>query len=69
MFLPTVRHTGATGARYRTSRFRPWVERLAAPAERAHLRGGAMADDLVRIQAALADRYTIHRELGSGGMP
>ena len=27
-----------------------------------------MADDLVRIQAALAERYTIHRELGSGGM-
>jgi hypothetical protein len=27
-----------------------------------------MADVLERIKAALADRYTIERELGSGGM-
>src|SRR5216110_2535662 len=27
-----------------------------------------MADQLARLQAALADRYTIERELGRGGM-
>ena len=27
-----------------------------------------MADDLERLTAALADRYAIQRELGSGGM-
>jgi hypothetical protein len=27
-----------------------------------------MADVLDRLKAALADRYTIERELGSGGM-
>jgi serine/threonine-protein kinase len=27
-----------------------------------------MADVLERLKAALADRYTIERELGSGGM-
>ena len=27
-----------------------------------------MADDLNRLTAALADRYTIERELGAGGM-
>ena len=42
--------------------------RCRARAENAHIYGANLPDLLTRVQAALADRYRIEREVGAGGM-
>src|SRR3989442_157277 len=45
---------------------RPWLPRIATPIMGSY--GSRMAASLSSLQAALAGRYTIERELGRGGM-
>src|SRR5213080_3683566 len=45
-----------------------WPHGAATPMMGSSTRTSPLVDLLARLQAALADRYTIERELGSGGM-
>src|SRR5947209_1739957 len=64
---PSLRRVAASRkARSLARDARPWLPRIATPIMGSS--GPRMAASLSSLQAALAGRYTIERELGRGGM-